>query len=120
MKEPLLIDWVIEYVYTRPTEELGLLTVNIIADRFGRNRAYLSRRFHREKEVTLQKFLIQEKLRRGTLLLRNERQLSIREITEILGFSSSEYFIRIFKRQYGLTPNRFRRCRLREVPNGAT
>jgi AraC-like DNA-binding protein len=116
MKEPLLIDWITEYVYTRPTEDLGHLTVSILADRFRRNRAYLSRRFHREKEVTLQKFLIQEKLRRGTLLLRNDRNLTVKAVTEILGFSSSEYFIRIFKRQFGLTPSRFRRCRLRDEP----
>ena len=36
---------------------------------------------------------------------------SMEEITEMIGFTSADYFIRLFHRTYGVTPGKFRRMR---------
>ena len=41
----------------------------------------------------------------------SEADYSMEEITEMIGFTSADYFIRLFHRTYGVTPGKFRRMR---------
>lgn len=53
-------------------------------------------------------FIIKHKLKQAMILLRQNEQLSIKEISDTLGFNSPNYFCRLFKEQFNTSPNQFR------------
>lgn len=108
MRKPNISDRVVEYVLNCPTEEFQNLTVSGLAGRFHVNRCYLSRKFKADKEFTLCEFLVREKLFRAVGILKEEAHLTIKDLSEKMGFANSNYFIRIFKRHFGTSPGRYR------------
>lgn len=108
MKKSNISDRVVEYVINRSTKEFQNLTVSELARIFGVNRCYLSRKFKGDKDFTLCEFLAREKLFRAVGILKENNRLTIKELSEKLGFANSNYFIRIFKRHFGTSPGRYR------------
>jgi AraC-like DNA-binding protein len=39
-----------------------------------------------------------------------KRDLTVKEIAEIFGFDSVDYFINSFKKFFGMTPGKFKKC----------
>gem|GEM_PF-687962 len=88
-----------------PLDELRNLTVESLADRLGYSRSHLSRRFHQETLVSLREEIQEEKLRRGYEILRSGRsRVSIRALSQQLGFGDPAYFSRIFREKFGHNP----------------
>lgn len=110
MKKSNISDRVVEYVLNCSDEAFQNLTVSGLARIFEVNRCYLSRKFKSDKEFTLCEFLVREKLFRSVGILKKDAKLTIRELSEKMGFSNSNYFIRIFKRHFGTSPGRYREC----------
>jgi two-component system, response regulator YesN len=108
MKKNNLSDRVVEFVLNCPIDEFHSLTVTKIAATFRVNRCYLSRKFKSDKDFTLCEFLIREKLSRSVGLLKEDKDLTIRELSAKMGFSNTNYFIQIFKNYYGTPPGRYR------------
>lgn len=108
MKKSNLSDQVVEFVLNCSLDEFQNLTVSKIAATFSVNRCYLSRKFKGDKDFTLCEFLIREKLNRSVGLLRENNDMTIRELSQKLGFSNTNYFIQIFKNYYGAPPGRYR------------
>jgi YesN/AraC family two-component response regulator len=101
-------DRVVEYVLTRKISELGSLTVENIAVNLKINRSHLSRTFRTEKKFTIEEFVFKIKIIRAASMLKENTEMTIKEIAEKLGFSRCDYFIRIFKRYFGTTPAKYR------------
>lgn len=53
-------------------------------------------------------FIIKHRLKQAMILLKQNSQLSIKEISDILGFNTPNYFCRLFKEQFNISPNQFR------------
>lgn len=53
-------------------------------------------------------FMIKHKLKQAMILLKQNRELSIKEISDTVGFSTPNYFCRLFKEQFNISPNQFR------------
>lgn len=107
-KKRYLSDKVVEYVLTREIDELEILSVESIARDFDMNRRKLLRCFKIEKEMTLKKFLFRVKIMQAAFLLREQEDLSVKEIGEKVGYYSYNYFIHIFKQYIGTSPGRYR------------
>lgn len=108
MRKDSLSDRVVEFVLNCPNDEFQNLTVTKIASEFRVNRCYLSRKFKSDKDFTLCEFLIREKLSRSVGFLRQDKNITIRELSAKMGFSNTNYFIQIFKNYYGTPPGRYR------------
>ena len=108
MKERSLSDRVVEYVLSRNIEELAALTVEQVAGSLSINRSHLSRTFKAEKKFTLEEFIFKIKIIRSASLLKDQADLTIKEISQKMGFCRCDYFIRIFKRYFGTTPAKYR------------
>lgn len=54
-------------------------------------------------------FILNYRLKKAALILREERYLQISEIADKLGFSSPRYFSRCFKNQFSVTPVEYRK-----------
>ena len=101
-------DRVVEYVLTRSLEELAVLTVEQISTYLKVNRSHLSRSFKNEKSFTIEEFIFKIKIIRSAALLKDEGDLTIKDIAQKMGFCRCDYFIRIFKLYFGTTPAKYR------------
>ena len=85
------------------------ISVDELADRACLTKSYLIRRFREAMGVTPIQYVLTKKVQRAqTLLL--ESQLNVSQIAAEVGFSDPAYFIRLFKRHIGFTPQEYRQC----------
>lgn len=78
-----------------------------IADTFGISPNYLSQLFKKHMNVGISEYITVQKIDESKKLLR-ETTLKIYEISDQLGFESSFYFSKVFKKITGLSPKDFR------------
>lgn len=94
----------IEYIYSHIH---GRITVEELADHVGISPAYLSKLFKKEVGVSVSDYIREKKLVRAQNLLRYS-EYSYIEIANYLAFSSQSHFVNCFKKQYGMTPKKYR------------
>lgn len=87
------------------------LSRNSLADYVHMNPDYLSSLFHDKFGQTLSAYITQVRIDRAKELLANSA-LSLNEISEKTGFSSSSYFHKQFKKTTGYTPQQYRALHL--------
>ncbi len=68
----------------------------------------LYKMFHSHLGCTVSEYINSRKIDKATSLLLNS-ELSIEEISERLGFSTQQYFSKIFKKNKGISPAKFRK-----------
>lgn len=83
------------------------IKVSDIASHFGYNPKYFSSLFNSITGKSLKQYLISEKMEHAKFLLSDSNQ-SILEISKSLGFNDSHNFMKLFKKQVGLTPTEYR------------
>ena len=83
------------------------LRLKTIAETLNVNSSYLSNLFHREFGCTLTQFINKQRIDRGIALLHLTTK-SIQEIADECGIHDVNYFIKLFKKQTGFTPSRYR------------
>lgn len=79
-----------------------------IAENLRVNPNYLSSVFRTSENITIKKYILQEKIRRSQNLLKYS-DYRIQEIGFYLGFSSQSHFTRSFEEVTGIKPNEYRR-----------
>lgn len=88
------------------------LNVGMIAAEVGLSRVHLYRKL---KELTNQSprdFIRNIRLRQAELLLKSEKNYSISEISQLVGFNNTTYFSNAFKELYGVSPRKYmERCK---------
>ena len=109
-----ICDLAMELILTRKSEELGKLTVSEIARQLDVSPSYLSRLFKRERNSTLHEYLVRAKMVRSASLLIIDPGLKIRRLAELMGFVDTEYFTSLFKKNFGISPAKYRECRKRK------
>ena len=83
------------------------LSLNSIAGQLNVNSSYLSRLFHKECGCTLTEYVNTQRIERAVVLLKNETK-RIQDVANECGFQDTTYFIRVFKKQFGVTPAAYR------------
>lgn len=68
---------------------------------------YLSRIFNRESEFSLFQYLTEVRINAAKKLLREERYI-IGDIAQMVGFESSNYFSKVFRKHVGCNPTQYR------------
>ena len=111
MKKNDLTDRVVEYVLMCNDEDLGFLSVEKIAKIFKVSESFLARKFRTDKEFTLGKYIFRERMFRAAILLKGSEELTVKRLSEKIGFYDYDYFSRTFKKYYGITPSRYRYCK---------
>ncbi|MDD3919906.1 MAG: helix-turn-helix domain-containing protein [Eubacteriales bacterium] len=83
-----------------------------LAAHIGINPQYLSALFHKEMGVTLTEYILRRRLEAAQNMLKFSDYTCV-QIAAFLGFGSQSYFIRLFKREVGMTPREYRRRHFR-------
>lgn len=99
---------VIKQVQELVTGELGAETsVKTIADKVYLHPVYLSKIYKSETGESLGDYIIRMRMERAVYLLKSTNK-KIYEITTELGYQNPQYFSKIFRKYYGMTPNEYR------------
>lgn len=69
--------------------------------------AYLSKIFKKEVGVTITQYIMHIRCKKAAQLLK-DTNLSVQEISSYGGYPDNNYFVKVFKNQYGVTPTDFR------------
>jgi AraC-like DNA-binding protein len=81
-----------------------------IAKSLSLDRHYLSRIFKKETGLSIQDYLVQERMKRACALLSEGR--SITESASLCGYADLCNFSKMFKRIYGISPSDYRKSKL--------
>lgn len=84
------------------------LSLSAIASALSISPGYLSGLFHQETGKTLTEFVSEKRLEQGARLLRSGSQ-QIQTVAQYCGIPDVNYFSKLFKKQYGLTPREYRK-----------
>lgn len=81
--------------------------VSDIADVIGISRAHLNHVFQKELNISIQKFLIDFRMHKAANLLVSTA-MSIKEISDQIGYNDQLVFSRAFKNKFGMSPRNYR------------
>lgn len=93
------------YIKENYTQDINF---DLISQNFKFNSSYLSKIFTKHIGENPSKYLMSLRINKAKHLLKNNMQLSIKEIGEIVGYPNQFYFSRIFKSVMGKSPAGFR------------
>ena len=102
--KPKIISDVLDYIGKNFS---SLTTVEEIASHFYISQPYLSTIFSKTMNIGLKQYLLYTKIAHSKLLLQQGRSVS--SISLECGFGSCSYFIYVFKKVTGMTPNQYRK-----------
>lgn len=100
---PIIRD-VLNYISINYTQNISL---HELSDTNHISEEYLSRLFKKELGVNLTTYIGNLRTKKAAELLKTSK-LSIAEIAMYVGYSDSNYFVKVFKKRYGMTPSTYR------------
>lgn len=98
---------VIELVHYSDLNEIHQSLMQLIAERLQKDYAYLSRLFSDVEGITIEKYIIQQKIEKVKELL-EYGELNLNEIAYKMGYSSSAHLSSQFKSLTGFTPSKYK------------
>ncbi|WP_276496397.1 helix-turn-helix domain-containing protein [Pontibacter litorisediminis] len=101
---------IIELVHQSGEQELHVNTSDYIAEKVGLDYNYISSLFSSFEGITIEKYLILQRIERVKELLVYD-ELSLKEIAYELGYSSVAHLSNQFKKVTGLTPSHFKQVK---------
>ncbi|WP_369521851.1 helix-turn-helix transcriptional regulator [Enterococcus avium] len=97
----------ISYIDTNLTTNL---TLEDVANHVYLSQFYFSRLFKKEIGVSFITYLNQQRIEQAKVLL-TQSNLSIKSISQNIGYSQTSYFCKIFKELVGMTPVNYRKIK---------
>lgn len=104
---------VIDLVHYSDLNEIHQSLTQLIADKLNKDYAYLSRQFSEAEDLTIEKYIIQQKVEKVKELL-EYGELNLNEIAFKMGYSSSAHLSTQFKSLTGLTPSKYKATTLND------
>ena len=94
-----------DYIEQHYTEES--LSLTVLSEHFSISESYLCVIFKKTFDITINQYIINLRMSKAKqYLLESNRK--IKEISELVGYRDCNYFIRLFKKTYHITPSDFR------------
>ena len=87
-------------------EHLDHVTLAMLSDAFGYHPAYISSQLSAKTGRTFSQILLAQRMERAVFLMRNT-DLSIEELTPMVGYADKSNFHKAFREFYGKTPRQF-------------
>lgn len=83
------------------------LSLELVAQKYHFNSSYFSNLFKTYTGIGFSEYLLKERIQKATQLLKNT-DCQVAKIANTVGFKDATYFNRMFKRELGVTPNKYR------------
>ncbi len=101
----LMLHKVRAYIDEHDTEDIGL---DEIAEQTNYSKNYISSTFKKQMNQTVLEYIQERRMRAAEQLL-TESSLKVFEVAQQVGYRDINYFIRLFKTHYGVTPQTFKK-----------
>lgn len=95
-----------QYIESRIVEKIY---IDEICEAFAISKFSLYTLFREEFHTTVNDYILEKRMELACRLLQQKQDWNITQIAAACGFTDYNYFIRVFKKQTGLTPLRYRR-----------
>lgn len=102
---------VLEYLHLHYSQEISL---TYLADMVHTSPSHLSKTFRQETGITITGHIAKLRCGKAAQLL-SDTALSVSEISSYVGYPDSNYFVKVFRKQYGMTPTAFRTSCLSKI-----
>ncbi len=96
---------VVSFIRSNYTQDIDLYELATIS---GYTNAYLSREFKSQMNMTISDYIRTLRCEKAARLLR-ESNLPISSISSYVGYHDNNYFVKVFKKQYSMTPTKWRK-----------
>lgn len=83
-----------------------------VAESVNISSAWLSTKFKEEVGINVSDYINDVRVKNAKLLLA-KTDLMVYEVSELVGYTSNQYFSKVFKEYIGITPNQYRRGRIK-------
>lgn len=107
----------VEFILTRNDDHLGDLTVEKVMSLLNVGRSQFYQGFKDRFKFSPGVFLVMIKLIRAASMIEMDDDISIKKVSRRIGFSSSEYFARIFRQHLGTNPAKYRELVRKRMEN---
>jgi AraC-like DNA-binding protein len=84
------------------------LSVPDLASVSGFSRAHFSRMFTATEGMPPAEYVLDQRMRHAARLLSSHSRLSVKEVASLTGFEDPNYFAKVFRRFFGISPTEFR------------
>lgn len=98
-----LVQKAVDYIDMNMEETI---TLSMLAQRLNRNASYLSACFKKETGLTVTQYVHARKIEQAAWLL-SSSDVSVRQAALQVGFCDAGYFSRLFKAQFGISPQKY-------------
>lgn len=98
---------IVEMVHHTDPDDIRINYSDYIASRLDKDYPYLSSRFSESEDITIEKYIISQKIEKVKELLDYD-ELNLNEIALKMGYSSAAHLSTQFKNVTGITPSKFK------------
>ena len=95
-------------IITYIDDNIGTVTLSSVSDAFKMSTAHFSRMFKKNTGINLSDHIMNKRMERACSLL-SESDMKVADITDTLGYQNTNYFNKIFKSKYQMTPTQYRK-----------
>lgn len=103
--ENKLVSQVKDYILNHYAEPISL---SLIADVLSVSPSYLSNLFHESVGQSYVKYLTDVRMKQASLLLLNDKSMTLEEITKKVGYISVKHFSFVFKKHFNMTTSEYK------------
>jgi Response regulator containing CheY-like receiver domain and AraC-type DNA-binding domain len=104
-KHQAIVKNIITYIEDHYMDDISL---DLLADTFHLSKTYISRLLKQYVQKSFLEILIDTRMTMAERLIK-ENKCKINRISELVGFHDFSYFIQVFKKKFGITPNEYRK-----------
>ncbi|MCP4214251.1 MAG: helix-turn-helix transcriptional regulator [bacterium] len=108
MSKETITENVVRHILECTTPRLKEITIDDLARDFNISKTSLNRKFQQKVNTSPGRYILREKLMRAARLMDRRNGLTVKEVSQQLGFCTCDYFIQVFKSYYGIPPHQYR------------
>ena len=99
------IDEMLHYI----NENINSVSLSSLSYHFGLTNEYICRLFKTQYDMNFSDYIRKRKFEMATEMLQNDSDITIEDICRQIGYQSRSYFQNIFKKEFGITPDSYRK-----------
>ena len=108
-KTDSVVGWVKDYL---DSNYCNVISRNDLADVVYLNPNYLSRLFKKEMNISINSYIIEKRIEKARILLEHS-DMPVHAVSMEVGYNNFSYFTKLFREKTGLTPNEYRKEKIK-------
>lgn len=105
----------VAFILTRELEELSVLTGQKIAAALGLDLLTMTRAFESDQHISLDRFIVREKMYRAFSLIEKNHGVTIEELAKKMGFLQTREFAKEFEANFLIDPGKYKELVLQNI-----